>query len=136
MAKTAYQKQADKRTRDALRLRARFDGRLRKAAGQLLDALAGTAQAKARLDRINLLYGVDISTETLLAHDVRVAGLGEALAPLLAQSTPGEEVQLFNPTPNGNGGLPLPTEAVFGEPVVLEPVPIELPGIPVPGMPG
>jgi hypothetical protein len=43
MAKTAYQKQADKRTKDALRLRARSDRRLRKCAGQLLDALAGTA---------------------------------------------------------------------------------------------
>lgn len=52
--------------------------------------------------------------------------LGEALAPLLAQSTPGEEVQLLNPTPDGNGGLPLPTELVFGEVVVLEPVSLEL----------
>ncbi|WP_205701578.1 hypothetical protein [Hymenobacter rigui] len=136
MAKTAYQKQADKRTKDALRLRARFDARLRKSARQLLDALTGTAQAKARLDRINLLYGVDISTETLLARDVRVAGLGEALAPLLGQSTPGEEVQLFNPTPNGNGGALLATEAVFGETIVTEPTPIELPPVPGPDVAG
>ncbi|WBO86096.1 hypothetical protein [Hymenobacter yonginensis] len=127
MAKTAYQKQADKRTKDALRLRARFDARLRKSARQLLNALAGTAQAKARLDRINLLYGVDISTETLLAHDVRVAGLGGALAPLLEQSAPDEEVQLFNPTPDGNGGMSLAIEAVFGEPIMLESLPLDPP---------
>ena len=65
---------------------------------------------------------MDISTETLLAHDVRVTGLGEMLAPLLAQSTPGEEVHLFNPTPDGNGGLPLATEAVFGEAVETPPI--------------
>ncbi|AII53860.1 hypothetical protein [Hymenobacter sp. APR13] len=127
MARTAYQKQADKRTKDALRLRARFDGRLRKAAQQLMAAVAGTLDARTRINRINALYGVDISTETLLAHDVRVADFSGQLATLLGQSAPGEEVQLFNPTPNGNDGLALPTEAVFGEALVLEPVPMEAP---------
>lgn len=129
MARTACQKQTDKRTKDALQLRARFDARLRKAAGQLLDALTGTAQTKARLDRINLLYGVDISTETPLVHDVRVAGLGETLGPLLAQSAPGEEVQFFNPTQDGNGGLLLATESVFGEAIETPPI-IVFPGPP------
>lgn len=128
MPKTAYQKQADSRTRTALRLRSRADGKVRKYAAALVAALGSAADAKARLDRINLLYGVDISPETLLAHDVRTAGLGTQLSNLLAASSPGEEVQLFNPMANSNGGLVLDNEAVFGEavlvvtPVLLAPV--------------
>ncbi|MBD2716743.1 hypothetical protein KBK19_16985 [Microvirga sp. STR05] len=113
--KTDYQKQADKRTRDALRLRARFDGRLRKYSGALLAALAGALDARNRINRINLLYGVDISTETLLAHEVRVSGLGDQLGTMLGNSTPGEEIQLFNLTIDGNSGAVLALEALFGE---------------------
>ncbi|NVO29667.1 hypothetical protein [Hymenobacter lapidiphilus] len=127
-AKTAYQKQADKRTKDAIRLRARFDARARKAATQLTVALAGALDARERTNRINLLYGVDISTETLLVHSLRVAGLGQQLNAFLGESTPGEELQLFNPTPDGNGGAVLPLEELFGEtvtgpPVVFQPLP-------------
>lgn len=113
--KTEYQKQADKRTKNALRLRARFDGRIRKYAQQLVAAVAGAVDARNRLNRINQLYGVDLSTETLLAHSVRVADFSGQLAVLLEESSPGEEVQLFNPTPDGNGGKMLALEAVFGE---------------------
>ena len=128
MPKSAYQKQADKRTKDAIRLRARFDARARKAAGQLTAALAGALDARQRTDRINLLYGVDLSTETLLVHSLRVAGLDQQLSTFLGESTPGEELQLFNPTPDGNGGAVLPLEALFGEtsetpPVAPAPVP-------------
>ena len=116
-AKTLYQKQADKRTKTALKLRARWDARARKYATALVSALTSAADAKARLDRLNLLYGVDISTETLLVHALRTAGLGGSLSTALGESTPGEEVQLFNPTADGNGGavLVLVLEALFGE---------------------
>ncbi|GAB2784601.1 hypothetical protein HNQ93_002463 [Hymenobacter luteus] len=113
--RTAYQKQADKRTKDALKLRARFDARVRKYATALVAALAGAEDARIRINRLNTLYGVDISTETLLVHEVRVANLGGQLSGLMAESTPGAEPQLFNPTPNGNGGAILAPEAVFGE---------------------
>ncbi|HEX8429206.1 hypothetical protein [Hymenobacter sp.] len=133
MPRSAYQKQADSRTRTALRLRARADAKVRKYAVALVAALVNAADAKARLDRINLLYGVDISTETLLAHDVRTAGLGEQLANLLAASGPGEEVQLFNPAVNRNEGALLANEAVFGEPVAAGSVPPSTPVTPTNG---
>jgi hypothetical protein len=113
--KTLYQKQADKRTKTALKLRARFDARVRKFATALVGALAGAADAKARFDRINLLYGVDISTETLLVHELRTAGLAGTLTTTMGASTPGEEVQLFNAAADGNGGAVLALEALFGE---------------------
>ncbi|MFD2787365.1 hypothetical protein [Hymenobacter rubripertinctus] len=127
MPKSAYQKQADKRTKDAIRLRARFDARARKAAGQLTAALAGAFDARERTNRINLLYGVDLSTETLLVHSLRAAGLAQQLSTFLGESTPGEEVQLFNPTPDGNGGQPLAPEALFGETVPTPPIVILTP---------
>ncbi|MCC3155574.1 hypothetical protein [Hymenobacter sp. BT770] len=114
-SKTAYQKQADKRLKTALKLRARYDGRVRKYATALGAALAGAADAKARVDRINLLYGVDVSTETLLVHDLRTAGLPGLLSTSMAASTPGEEVQLFNAIADGNGGAVLAADALFGE---------------------
>ncbi|AMJ67409.1 hypothetical protein [Hymenobacter sp. PAMC 26628] len=113
--RTLYQKQADKRTKTALKLRARRDAKARKYATALVSALAGAADAKARPDRINLLYGVDISTETLLVHDLRTAGLAGTLTGTMAASTPGEEVQFLNPTADGNGGALLALEALFGE---------------------
>jgi hypothetical protein len=118
---TEYQKQADKRTRDALRLRAKFDSRIRRCSLSLIAALGGALNAKNRIDRINLLYGVDISTETLLAHDVRVSGLGGQLDTMLGDSSPGEEIQLFNPTQDADSG-PLEPEELFGEVVTTPPV--------------
>ena len=114
-SKSLYQKQADKRTKTALKLRARWDARARKYATALVSALTGAADAKARLDRLNLLYGVDISTETLLVHALRTAGLGGSLSTALGESTSGEEVQFFNPTADGNGGAVLALEVLFGE---------------------
>ena len=115
--KTEYQKQADKRTKDALRLRAKSDGRIRKNALALLTALDGSLNAKNRIDRINLLYGVDISPETMLARAVRVLDVGVQLGVLTTETTPGDEIQLFNPTPDSsvNGGVLLALEEVFGE---------------------
>lgn len=133
--KTEYQKQADQRTKNALRLRARFDGRIRKYAQQLVAAVAGAVDARNRLDRINQLYGVDLSTETLLAHSVRVADFAGQLNTLLGESAPGEEVQLFNPIPDGNGGAALALEAVFGEVQASPSVPVDSPIGPSSGIP-
>lgn len=113
--KSAYQRQADSRTKNALKLRARYDAKARKAATLLVAALAGADQAKARIDRLNEVYGVDISTQTLLVHDLKTAGIDAALSTAMAASTPGEEVQLFNATVDGNGGRTYKTEGVFGE---------------------
>ncbi|ALW84952.1 hypothetical protein AUC43_07515 [Hymenobacter sedentarius] len=154
LSRTAYQKQADKRLKTALKLRARYDGRVRKYATALGAALAGAADAKARVDRINLLYGVDVSTETLLVHDLRAAGLPGLLSTSMAASTPGEEVQFFNAIVDGNGGVALATETLFGEvvdpaapvadappvvltpPVVIEQSPAPTPEGPVPVVDG
>lgn len=114
-SKTFYQNQADKRTKTALKLRARFDAKVRKYATALVAALAGAGDAKARLDRLNALYGVDLSPETLLVHALRTANVGGSLTSTLAGSAPGEERQLFNATVDGNGGAVLAPEAVFGE---------------------
>lgn len=128
--RTLYQKQADKRTKTALKLRARWDAKARKYATALVAALAGAADAQTRLDRINLLYGVDLSTETLLVHDLRTAGLAGSLSTMLGQSTPGEEVQHFNPTADGNGGAALALEALFGEVAAATPTAPTTPTIP------
>ena len=114
-SKTAYQTQADRRTKTALKLRARYDAKARKAATQLGAALAGADDAKARIDRLNALYNVDISTQTLLVHDLKTAGIDAALNTAMAASTPGEEIQLFNANVDGNGGRAFKTEGVFGE---------------------
>ncbi|QKG55201.1 hypothetical protein GKZ68_00230 [Hymenobacter sp. BRD128] len=119
-SKSLFQKQANKRTKTALKLRARYDAKVRKYATALVGALAGATDAKARLDRLNLLYGVDLSTETLLVHALRTAGLAGTLTGTMGASTPGEEVQLFNATADGNGGAALALEALFGE-LVLAP---------------
>ena len=113
--KSAYQKQADKRTKTALKLRARYDAKARRAAAQLVAALAGADDAQARINRLNALYNVDISTQTLFIHDLVAADVPSQLAASMAASTPGEELQLFNPNVDGNGGAGLALEAVFGE---------------------
>ncbi|ALW84322.1 hypothetical protein AUC43_03965 [Hymenobacter sedentarius] len=75
-----------------------------------------------RVERINLLYGVNVSMETLLVHDLRTAGLPGLLNTSLAASTPGEEVQLFNVIADGNGGAVPAADALFGEVVDVPPV--------------
>lgn len=130
--KSAYQKQADKRTKNALKLRARFDAKARKAATLLVAALAGADDATARINRLNALYNVDISTQTLLVHDLKTAGLDASLASMMADSTPGEELQLFNANVDGNAGAALALEVVFGElPVLTGGVLVDRPPVPV-----
>ncbi|GGG35778.1 hypothetical protein [Hymenobacter glacieicola] len=114
-SRTLYQKQADTRTKKALKLRASYDTKVRKYALALLAALDGAEQARVRINRINALYGVDISPETLMVHAMRQATIAPSLRGPLDDYSPGEEIQLFAPALNGNGGLALEVEAVFGE---------------------
>lgn len=131
-SKTLYQKQADTRTKTALKLRAKYDGRVRKYAAALVTALTGAADAKVRLDRINLLYGVARSTETRLVQELRTAGLAGTLTDRLGESTPGEELQVFSATGDGNGGAVLELEALFGEVAATGPGPVAGPAYDTP----
>ena len=75
-----------------------------------------------QMNALNQLYNVDVSTYTLLTQTMHANNGQEVLVGLLAQSTPGEEVVLFNQVPDGNGGQELPANPLFGELVVGTPV--------------
>ena len=47
----------------------------------------------------------------------------------LAQSTPGEELVIFNQVPDGNGGQELPANPLFGELVTGTPVLVPTPAV-------
>ena len=74
------------------------------------------------MDALNQLYNVNVSTYTLLTQALHANSGQEVLVDHLAQSTPGEEVVLFNQVPNGNGGLELPANPLFGELVTGTPI--------------
>ena len=107
---TPYQRQFRTRMKRALRLRASSDSKARRYAQKLADALRLSQDAAAQMNALNQLYNVDVSTQTILIHDLLDAVQPDQLVTLLGQSTPGEELQLFNPIPDGNGGQPLPLE--------------------------
>ncbi|NVO84486.1 hypothetical protein HW556_06300 [Hymenobacter sp. P5252] len=112
----------------ALRLRASSDSKARRYAQKLADALRLSQDAAAQLNALNQLYNVDVSTQTILVHDLLDIVQPDQLTTVLGQSTPGEELQLFNPIPDGNGGQPLPPDVLFGEvvsgPPVVSPPPV------------
>lgn len=112
---TPYQRQFRTRMKRALRLRASADAKARRYTQKLIDALRLAQNAAAQLDGLNQRYNVDVSTQTILVHDLLDVVQLDQLTGLLGQSTPGEELQLFNPVADGNGGQPLPLDALFGE---------------------
>ncbi len=67
------------------------------------------------MNALHQLYNVDVSTYTQLTQALHVNSGQEVLVDHLAQSTPGEEVVLSNQVPDGNGGLELPANPLFGE---------------------
>ena len=75
-----------------------------------------------QMDSLNQIYNVDVSTYTLLTQALHANGGQEVLVDHLAQSTPGEEVVLFNQVPDGNGGQELPANPLFGELVTGTPI--------------
>ena len=93
----------------------------------LADAIGSAEDAATQMNELNQLYNVDMSTYTLLTQALHANSGQEVLVDHLAQSMLGEEVVLFNQVPDGNGGLELPANALFGEVVVgtptLPPVP-------------
>ena len=74
------------------------------------------------MNALNQIYNVDVSTYTLLTQALHANSGQEVLVDHLAQSTPGEEVVLFNQVPDGNGGQPLPANPLFGELVTGTPI--------------
>ena len=115
MALTAYQLQYKRRMMRAISLRARADAKARRYAKLLSEAIGAAEYAAMQLNELNQIYNVDVSTYTLLTQALHANSGQEVLEDHLAQSTPGEEVVLFNQVPDANGGQPLPNNPIFGE---------------------
>ena len=123
MALTAYQTQFKRRMKRAISLRAKADRKARRYTQLLADAIGAAEDAATQMNELNQIYNVDVSTYTLLTQALHANSGQEVLVDHLAQSTPGEEVVLFNQVPDGNGGQPLPANPLFGELVTGTPVP-------------
>ena len=122
MALTAYQTQFKRRMKRAIKLRAKADQKARRYTQLLADAIGAAEDAATQMNALNQLYNVDVSTYTLLTQALHANSGQEVLVDHLTQSTPGEEVVLFNQVPDGNGGLELPANPLFGEVVTGTPI--------------
>jgi hypothetical protein len=122
MALTAYQQQFKRRMKRAISLRAKADQKARRYTQLLADAIGAAEDAAIQMNALNQLYNVDVSTYTLLTQALHANSGQEVLVDHLAQSTPGEEAVVFNQIPDGNGGQPLPANALFGELVAGTPI--------------
>ena len=122
MAITAYQTQFKRRMKRAIKLRAKADQKARRYTQLLADAIGAAEDAAMQMDALNQIYGVDVSTYTLLTQELHANSGQEVLVDYLAQSTPGEELVIFNQVPDGNGGQELPANPLFGELVVGTPI--------------
>ena len=130
MALTAYQTQFKRRMKRAIKLRAKADQKARRYTQLLADAIGAAEDAAMQMNELNQLYNVDVSTYTLLTQALHANSGQEVLVDHLGQSTPGEEVVLFNQVPDGNGGQELPANPLFGELVVGMPIIAVPPGEP------
>ena len=122
MALTAYQTQFKRRMKRAIKLRAKADQKARRYTQLLADTIGAAEDAATQMNELNQLYNVDVSTYTLLTQALHANSGQEVLVDHLGQSTPGEEVVLFNQVPDGNGGQELPANPLFGELVVGTPI--------------
>ena len=129
MALTAYQTQFKRRMKRAIRLRAKADQKARRYTQLLADAIGAAEDAATQMNELNQLYNVDVSTYTLLTQALHANSGQEVLVDHLAQSTPGEEAVIFNQVPDGNGGLELPANPLFGELVTGTPVLVPTPAL-------
>ena len=129
MALTAYQTQFKRRMKRAIRLRAKADQKARRYTQLLADAIGAAEDAAMQMNELNQLYNVDVSTYTLLTQALHANSGQEVLVDHLAQSTPGEEAVIFNQVPDGNGGLELPANPLFGELVTGTPVLVPTPAL-------
>ena len=103
MALTAYQLQYKRRMLRAISLRARADAKARRYTKLLSDAIGEAELAAMQLNELNQIYNVDVSTYTILTQALHANSGQEVLEDHLAQSTPGEEVVIFNQVPDANG---------------------------------
>ncbi len=115
MALTAYQTQFKRRMKRAIKLRAKADQKARRYTQLLADAIGAAEDAAMQMNELNQLYNVDVSTYTLLTQALHANSGQQVLVDHLAQSTPGEELIIFNQVPDGNGGQELPANLLFGE---------------------
>ncbi|WP_210515018.1 hypothetical protein [Hymenobacter terricola] len=106
----------------AISLRAKADAKARRYTKLLSDAIGSAEDAAMQMNELNQIYGVDVSTYTLLTQALHANSGQEVLEDHLAQSTPGEEAVIFNQIPDGNGGQPLPANPLFGELVTGTPI--------------
>jgi hypothetical protein len=120
MALTAYQVQFKQRMKRVIELRAKADQKARRYTQLLADAIGAAEEATAQMNALNQLYNVDVSTYTLLTQALHANDNQQVLLGHLGDSTPGEEAVLFSQVPDGNGGQPLPANALFGELVTTE----------------
>lgn len=116
---SAYQAQFQQRMKRAIRLRADADRKARAYARLLAAALTDAATAASMMNLLNQTYNVDVSTQTLLVKTLTDKVGPQLLIDITANSQPGEELVIFNQVPDGNGGQPLPNDAVFGEAVAV-----------------
>ena len=122
MALTPYQTQFKRRMKRAIKLRAKADQKARRYTQLLADAIGAAEDAAMQMNALNQLYNVDVSTYTLLTQALHANSGQEVLVDHLAQSTPGEEVVLFNQVADDNGGQELPANPLFGELVAGTPI--------------
>ena len=115
----------------AIRLRVKADQKARRYTQLLADTIGAAEDAATQMNALNQLYNVDVSTYTLLTQALHANSGQEVLVDHLAQSTPGEELVLFNQVPDGNGGQELPANPLFGELVTGTPVvpPVQTAGV-------
>jgi hypothetical protein len=106
----------------AIRLRAKADQKARRYTQLLADAIGAAEDAAMQMNELNQLYNVDVSTYTLLTQALHANSGQEVLVDHLAQSTPGEELIIFNQVLDGNGGLELPANPIFGEVIAGTPI--------------
>ncbi|MBC6697332.1 hypothetical protein [Hymenobacter sp. BT190] len=130
MALTAYQTQFKRRMKRAISLRAKTDRKARRYTQLLADAIGAAEDAATQMNELNQLYNVDVSTYTILTQALHANSGQEVLLDHLAQSTPGEELIIYNQIPDGNGGQELPANPLFGEvvmgPPIVAPVPVNM----------
>jgi hypothetical protein len=122
MALTAYQTQFKRRMKRAISLRAKADRKARRYTQLLADAIGAAEDAATQMNELNQLYNVDVSTYTILTQALHANSGQEVLLDHLAQSTPGEELIIYNQIPDGNGGQELPANPLFGEVVMSPPI--------------
>jgi len=131
MALTAYQTQFKRRMKRTIKLRAKADQKARRYTQLLADAIGAAEDAATQMNQLNQIYNVDVSTHTLLTQALHANSDQEVLVDHLAQSTPGEELVLFNQVPDGNDGQELPTNPLFGELAVGMPILVPAPALKV-----